>query len=201
MYLKNKTNKKFSLFGFAIFSTIFTFSMLSNINDNELDRMINIYNYKDTNIIIESIKNIIVDSLVFVYFILIPVISFFYKKRVYDSYFYQTYLREIAPSLNTSIMFLFGYSIESYSFSSLYSVIDFILNISFIALFLRIAFNLKDTISFYTIMNILLLIIGFIIFLLSSEVLSRGNLYYIGIFFYSIGLLHWYLNISLKMKI
>lgn len=197
----NKKYRQFGIFGIFMFIALLSISILSSISDNELEKMINLYNYKESNLLIENIKRIIIDSVVFAYFILIPAFSFFNKKRFYDNYFYKTYLQEIAPSLNTSIIFLFGYSIETYSVNNVYSVIDLGLSIIFIIVFLRIAFALRDSISFYTIMNMLVLIIGFIIFLCTSDILLKGNLYYIGIFFYCIGLLYWFLNISLKLKL
>ena len=174
-------------------------SILSNYSADELDKMMNIYSYNEPSEVVRNIKKTIIDSVVFVYFILIPIISFFYKKRVYDSYFYQTYLREVSPSMNTSIFFLFGYSVESYSLT-MRPIIDCVLSIICIALFVRIAISLRKTISFYSVMNLVILIIGFGLFLYSAEVLSRGNFYYVGIFFYAIGLLYWYLNIAIRLR-
>lgn len=204
LFFKKSSNRKFkqfAVFGFFAFVALLSISILSGMSDNELERMTNIYSYKESNLLVENTKRIIIDSVVFAYFILIPAFSFFNKKRFYDNYFYKTYLQEIAPSLNTSIIFLFGYSIETYSVNNVYSIIDLSLSVIFIIVFLRIAFALRDTISFYTIMNMLILIVGFIVFLCTSDILIKGNLYYIGIFFYCIGLLYWFLNISLKLKL
>ena len=182
-----------------LFVMLFILSILSNYSADELDKMINIYSYNEPSELVRNIKKTIIDSVVFVYFILIPIISFFYKKRVYDSYFYQTYLREVSPSMNTSVFFLFGYSVESYALT-MRPIIDCALSIICILLFVRIAFSLRKTISFYSVMNLLVLIVGFGLFLYSAEVIARGNFYYVGIFFYTIGLLYWYLNIAIRLR-
>lgn len=197
--IRNRIYTNFTIFASVLFAMLFMLSILSNFSGSELDRMVNIYSYNDHSNIVRNIKKIIIDSVVFIYFILIPIIGFFYKRHIYDSYFYQTYLREIAPSINTSIFFLFGYSVESYSLN-VRPAIDFALSLICILLFLRIAFSLRKTISFYSVMNLLVLIVGFVLFLYSSQTLSKGNFYYVGIFFYTIGLLYWYINISIKLK-
>ncbi|MGX2982508.1 hypothetical protein [Helicobacter sp. 23-1045] len=191
----------------VVFTALFALSILSNYSADELDKMMNIYSYDEPSELIRNIKKTIIDSVVFIFFILMPIISFFYKqraydryfKRVYDSYFYQTYLREVSPSMNTSIFFLFGYSVESYSFT-MRPIIDCALSVICILLFVRIAISLRKSISFYSVMNLVILIIGFGLFLYSAEVLSRGNFYYVGIFFYTIGLLYWYINIAIRLR-
>lgn len=195
----NRLYANFTLITSLLFLALFTLSVLSNFIGTELDRMVNIYSYDEPSELVRNIKKTIIDSVVFVYFILIPIVSFFYKRHIYDSYFYQTYLREVAPSMNTSIFFLFGYSVESYSLT-MRPVIDCALSGICILLFLRIAISLRKMISFYSVMNLIMLIFGFGLFLYSAEVLSRGNFYYVGIFFYALGLLYWYLNISAKLR-
>lgn len=197
--MRSRLYGNWTIFASVLFVMLFTLSVLSNYSADELDRMMNIYSYDDPSEIVRNIKKTIIDSVVFVYFILIPIASFFYKKRVYDSYFYQTYLREVSPSMNTSIFFLFGYSVESYSLT-MRPIIDCILSIICILLFVRIAISLRKTISFYSVMNLIVLTLGFGLFLYSAEVLSRGNFYYVGIFFYTIGLLYWYLNIAIRLR-
>lgn len=196
---RNRLYTNFTIFAAVLFVMLFMLSVLSNFSGTELDRMVNIYSYNDHSDIVRNIKKTLIDSVVFIYFILIPIINFFYKKHIYDSYFYQTYLREITPSMNTSIFFLFGYSVESYSLT-IRPAIDFTLSLICILLFVRIAFSLRKMISFYSVMNLLVLICGFVLFLCSSQTLSKGNFYYVGIFFYTIGLLYWYINISIKLK-
>lgn len=196
---RNRLYANWTIFAALLFALLFALSVLSNYSADELDKMMNIYSYNEPSELVRNIKKTIIDSVVFVYFILIPIISFFYKKRVYDSYFYQTYLREVSPSMNTSIFFLFGYSVESYSLT-MRPIIDCALSVICILLFVRIAISLRKTISFYSVMNLVVLIIGFGLFLYSSEVLSRGNFYYVGIFFYAIGLLYWYLNIAIRLR-
>lgn len=197
---KSKKYKRFNLFGIGIFAILFFLSIISSSNNNELNNVINLYEQKEDYIIVENIKKLVIDSIIFVCFIFFPLLSYFYKKRIYDSYFYKTYIQSVSPSLNTSIMFLFGYTIDSYSFTRISSIIDATLAFFCIILFLRIALNLKNTISFFTIINFLVLVVGFIIFLSSYNLLSHGNLYYASIFFYSIGLLYWFLNISIKLR-
>lgn len=196
---RNRLYANWSIFASVLFVMLFILSILSNYSADELDKMINIYSYNEPSELVRNIKKTIIDSVVFVYFILIPIISFFYKKRVYDSYFYQTYLREVSPSMNTSVFFLFGYSVESYALT-MRPIIDCALSIICILLFVRIAFSLRKTISFYSMMNLLVLIVGFGLFLYSAEVIARGNFYYVGIFFYTIGLLYWYLNIAIRLR-
>lgn len=197
--MRSRLYGNWTIFASVLFVMLFALSVLSNYSADELDRMINIYSYNEPSELVRNIKKTIIDSVVFVYFILIPIASFFYKKRVYDSYFYQTYLREVSPSMNTSIFFLFGYSVESYSLT-MRPIIDCALSVICILLFVRIAFSLRKTISFYSVMNLIVLIVGFGLFLYSAEVLSRGNFYYVGIFFYTIGLLYWYLNIAIRLR-
>ncbi len=197
--MRSRLYGNWTIFASVLFMLLFALSVLSNYSADELDKMINIYSYNEPSELVRNIKKTIIDSAVFVYFILIPIASFFYKKRVYDSYFYQTYLREVSPSMNTSIFFLFGYSVESYSLT-MRPIIDCSLSVICILLFVRIAFSLRKTISFYSVMNLIVLIVGFGLFLYSAEVLSRGNFYYVGIFFYTIGLLYWYLNIAIRLR-
>lgn len=199
LFSKQKSNKNryFNIFGLFMFGILLISSMLPNGNNDEFNNIINIYNYKETNILLSNIKNLAIDNIIFICFILIPIFKFFDKKHSYDNYFYKNYIQELTPLLNTIIIFLFGYSIRIYS-ANLYSIASLCLNIVFIVIILRIAFILKNTISFYAIMNILILIIGLIIFLFSGEILLRGNIYYIGLFFYCIGLLYWFLNNATK---
>ncbi len=197
--VRNRLYTNWTIFAAVLFASLLGVSILSNFVGNELDKMVNIYTYNDASDIVRNVKKIVIDSVVFVYFVLIPIVGFFYRRRIYDSYFYQTYLRDVAPSMNTSIFFLFGFSVESYSLNPR-PIVDCALSVICILLFLRIAISLRKTISLYSVTNLLVLIVGFALFLYSHEVLARGNFYYVGIFFYTIGLLYWYLNIAIKLR-
>lgn len=196
---KYRKYNNFVLFGIFLFMILLLISLFFNPKSDDLQNVLEIYSYKESDFF-TSVKKLFVDSIVFIYFVIIPALSFSYKKKVYDSYFYQTYIREIAPSLNISIVFLFGYIIQEYNFDNFYSIIDFLLSILGIALFVRIAIGLRHVVTPYNIINILILICGFITFILSSELLEKCNLYYASSFFYTLGLLYWFLNISIKLE-
>ncbi|RAX52270.1 hypothetical protein CCY99_07725 [Helicobacter sp. 16-1353] len=197
---KDRKYNNFIIFGMFLFIILLLTNIFFNPKGDDLQNMLEIYSYKESHTIINSTKKLFFDSVVFIYFVMIPALSFFYKRRVYDSYFYQTYIREIAPSLNVSIIFLFGYVIQEYDFSNIYSIIDIILSIFSIALFLRIAISSRYAITLYSVVNLFLLCCGFIIFILSRNLLEQCNLFYASSFFYALGLLYWFLNISIKLE-
>lgn len=197
LFSKQKSNKNryFNIFGLFVFGILLIGSIiLPSSNNDEFNNIVNIYSYKENNILISNIK-LVIDNIVFICFILMPIFKFFDKKNIYDNYFYKNYIQELAPLLNIIIIFLFGYSIRVYN-TDFYSIATLCLILVFIVIILRIAFILKDTISFYSIMNIFLLIIGLSLSLCSSDIFLRGNAYYIGLFFYCIGLVYWFLNNS-----
>ncbi len=192
-----KYQKKYTpilLFGIFIFSSLLLINILSSPNHNSVDGILNMY-YIDSNIITSSAKELVIDSFVFIYFITIPMLGFFYKRKLFDNYFYKTYIKEIAPSLNISIIFLFGYSIRVYDFYSVSSMIDFALSAFSILVFIKTSFNLRKSITFYSIINLSILVIGFIVIVLCWELLQTCNLYYASLLFYAIGLLYWFFNI------
>lgn len=194
---KSKYGKKYiltSLFGIFIFSSLLLISIFSSTNDEDIDGMLNLY-YVDNNIVINSAKELVIDSFVFVYFITIPMLGFFYNRKLFNNYFYKTYIQERLPSLNISIIFLFGYSIRAYDFNHISSIIDFILSSFSILVFVKIAFSLRNTITIHSIINLFILVIGFFIVVMCWRFLQACNLYYASLFFYAIGLLYWFFNI------
>lgn len=195
---QTKKYKSFILFGSFLFLTLFLISIFS-YQYNFYENVLEIYSYNANYSLFNSVKELVFDVIIFIYFITIPAFSFFYKKKIYDSYFYQTYIREITPSFNVSIIFLFGYVIQKYNFSNFYSIIDFALSVFSVTLFIRIAIILRKNITLYSVVNVLILFFGFIIFIISNQLLQNANLHFASFFFYSIGLLYWFLNILLKL--
>lgn len=188
--------ENFIFFGSCIFATLIIINILLNSYAKQDEIILDIYTYSYYSYF-NSINNLLIDSIVFIYFILIPMLNFLYKEKIYKNYFYKTHLKDVIPSLNVSIICLFGYTIHIYNS---YYVIDIILVSVCIIMFIRIAISSKEIVTFYTIINMLILIIGFMIFLFSKQLLSQLNLYIASTFFYSIALVFWYLNISLKLK-
>lgn len=190
--------KRFVLGGGFVFIVLLLFSILNNVGQNDVEKMLN--NYKDDLGLVESIKKLIIDSIVFICFIVVPLLNYFYKKHILHNYFYRSYLQNILPSLNTSIFFLFGYVIGSYDFRNISSIIDFSLCLFCVILFAKIAFNLRHDISFWTVVNFLVLMSGFIVFIVTSKILENGNLYYASVFFYILAFLYWFVNITIRLK-
>ncbi|RDU57515.1 hypothetical protein [Helicobacter sp. MIT 99-5507] len=194
-----KDSKKYiymALFGIFIFLSLLIISFA--LPQDNLDGFLDVYDLDDNHLVINSIEELIIDSFVFIYFITIPLFIFFYKKNLFNNYFYKTYIKEIMPSLNVSIIFLFGYCIRVYDFDNFLSAIDFVLSLASIILFARIIFSLKSSITFYNIVNLFILIFGFILFILCSHLLEQFYLYYANLFFYTIGLLYWFFNILIE---
>ncbi len=194
---RSKYPKKYTsilLFGILLFSSLLLISILSSPNYSGIDGVLNMY-YLDNHLAINSAKEMIIDSVVFIYFITIPMLEFFYKRKLFDNYFYKTYIKEMAPSLNISIIFLFGYSIRVYDFNSAASMIDFVLSLFSILIFMKITFSLRDAITLHSVINLLILVIGFAIIVLCWKLLQTCNLYYASLLFYAIGLLYWFFNI------
>lgn len=193
---KKDSKKSISMlfFGIFIFLSLLLISIFSVPKNSNLS-VLDIYEFDNNYLVVNSAKELVIDSFVFIYFITIPLLGFFYKKIIFDNYFYKTYIKEIAPSLNVSIMFLFGYCIRAYDFHSLFSIIDFILSVVSIALFVKIIFSLKSSVTFYVIINLFILIFGFILVVACWDSLRNLDLYYSSLFFYTIGLLYWFCNI------
>lgn len=183
-------------FGIFVFLSLLLISILSSPKDNNLDGILDIYDLDNSYLVVNSLKKLIIDSFVFIYFIAIPLLVFFHKKNIFNNnHFYKTYIKEAAPSLSVSIIFLFGYCIRIYDFYNLFSMIDFVLSLVSIVLFVRIIFSLRSTITFYNIVNLLILFFGFILIVFCSYLLEQFDLYYANLFFYTIGLLYWFFNI------
>ena len=192
--LQSKKNKYIYIFGIFVFLSLLLISLFSPKDKSE-DIFFDIYELDNRYLVVNSTKELIIDSVVFVYFITIPLLSFFYKKNIFDNYFYKTYIKEFAPSLNVSIIFLFGYCLRAYDFNDLFSMIDFVLSLCSIVLFARIIFSLKSFITFYNIVNLFILVFGFILIIFCSYLLGKFDLYYASLLFYAIGLLYWFFNI------
>ena len=160
---RSKYPKKYTsilLFGILLFSSLLLISILSSPNYSGIDWVLNMY-YLDNHLAINSAKEMIIDSVVFIYFITIPMLGFFYKRKLFDNYFYKTYIKEMAPSLNISIIFLFGYSIRVYDFNSAASMIDFVLSLFSIRKELKItSLSLVITLCLYLILIFIPLALG-----------------------------------------
>ena len=194
----NKDNAKqnrFIFFGASLFATLVIANILTSPKISKIEEITEIYYQGD--VLSLKIKGIIINSIVFICFITTPLFNYFYAKKIYNSYFYKTYLREIIPSLNTSIIFLLGYCTQIYN-NKLY-IFDICLIISVIFLFIWIFINSKQILTFHNVFNLFILIIGFIIISLSKNTLSNVNAYHANTFFYTIGILMWYINISHKL--
>lgn len=173
-------------------------SFLTNNNVNEVENLVDIdsNNYYS---FVKAIKSLVIDSVSFIYFVLIPFISYFmYQKKNKGGYFYQTYIKEIVPSINVSVIFLFGYCINIYT--NIFYIIDIVLIVCSIILLLQLAIHGKEVISFYTIVNLIILISLFLLIIFSSKFLSQVDMYPASVFFYALGLLYWFLNISIKLE-
>ncbi len=202
--LSNYNNKhsrfnKFAIFGILLLISLFILSIVSSKTNDELENVLDFYSYKESYMLFNDIKKLIIDSIIFICFVMFPIIRFFYKKRICDSYFYQTYIKEISPSLNVSIICLFGYIIQVYHLQDIYSIVDLIVSICSITLIATITFGVKQNITFYTFMNVLVLVCGFIVILLSNNYIAQSNTYNASSLFYTIGILYWQFNTLSKL--
>ena len=192
----NRKYNKFIFIGACIFASLIIINILLH-SKTEQDVITNTFTQNYYNMV-DGTKALLFDSIIFIYFILIPSFNFLYKEKIYKNYFYKIYLKDITPSLNVSVICLFGYAIQIYDND--YYMVEIVLISSFILIFIKIAATSRETITLNLIINMLLLIIGFMIFLLSKPLLLQINLHQASMFFYSIALLFWYLNVSLKLK-
>lgn len=188
--LSNHKSKRYTLFG-LLFMGLLGISLFLNPKNDDLQSILEIYSYKESYAFINNIKKLIIDSVVFVFFVLLPMIAFFYQKYCYylQNLSLLSCISRFSPSFNVSVIFLFGHIIQNYDFTLNYSVLNFALSILSILIFIKMAMMLH--VSFYSIINLVIVVVGLILCILTHSVLQDCNLYYINLLFYSIGLLYW----------
>lgn len=194
----NGRNRGISALMAALFIALLSISIFITPKNDDLESLLDIYSYKENYNATSNLKKLIIDSVVFVYFILFPILSYIYEKyRVrlfYKKYLYisKDFISRISPSFNVSVIFLFGYVMQNYDFSNHFSTINIIISTASILVFIRIAAGIDG--NFYSIINLLIVIAGFIVAIFTSELLQKCNLYYVNLLFYAIGLMYWSLD-------
>lgn len=192
--LAPKKYRRFVLFNALLFAALISFNLFFVPKINILETVLDYDSLK--RIILANTEILVVDSAFFIYFVAIPAFDFFYKKFSLDTCFYQLYIRDVAPSLNISLVFLFGFIVQQYDFYDTFFAVR--IGLGGLSVILALVVVCYSSLSLQLFINALLLVGCFVVF--ASMDRLNVNLYYVRLFFYALGLLYWMFSVAAELE-
>ncbi|PAF50542.1 hypothetical protein [Helicobacter sp. 13S00477-4] len=146
-----------------------------------------------TELIGKNFIYIFISGFFYLFFLILPLVVFGFNYQFNQNNKIGKCLAFFCPSLNICIVVLFASAFQAYyDKSNLFLYIDFLTFCVCFILFFQVFLSRKDFLGFYEYANILLLVIGILVFLFCSNTLSQAENYYNArMSFYLLGFLGW----------
>ncbi|PAF53553.1 hypothetical protein BKH42_05045 [Helicobacter sp. 13S00482-2] len=149
------------------------FTILGFVSDSGFERL------SFGEILIKNFQSIVISGFVYIFFVILPLIFFGFGYGLNTKNIFGKYLDFFCPSINICIIALFASGFQAYyDKSNTFLYVDFFIFCLCLVLFLRVFLMHKELFGYYEYANILLMIIGILICLLCSNIISQAQDYY-----------------------
>ncbi|PAF41095.1 hypothetical protein [Helicobacter sp. 11S03491-1] len=170
------------IFIFFVFVFIFNLGFTEPSNTAALRMVVadeNLHLLSFWSLLVNNFKYILISGFFYLFFLIFPLILYGFNYHLNTGNIFGRYLAFFCPSINICIIVLLASAFQPYyDKSNSFLYIDFLIFCISLMLFLRVFLMRKDLFNFYEYANMLLLIMGILICLLCSNILSQVGSYY-----------------------
>lgn len=142
--------------------------------------------------ILTSGSLVVLFVIIYLFFIFIPLILDMLKLKIIFLNKFEKELVILKPSVNTALLMTFACCIQPfYDKSNLWLYLDLLASIGAIFVVSLAVYKSKEKFGFYENANIIWLIIGILIFMLTSKIIAQADYNIVRVLFIIIGLITW----------